>query len=129
MSNIQDGGAYRGTCDYAVYGPILFARIASIMAAIECGGQVHSVQSTDDRARNLRVRCPKAARVSVRSPAVLLHASHAPQGLGGRQAGCAQGGPEPGHGADENGGTHAAAPGEGRYDDEFVLGRGVDGGR
>jgi len=78
---------------------------------------------------DLRVHGPKAARVFVRNHAVLLHASHAPQGLGGRQAGCTQGGPEPGHGADEKSCTHAAAPGEGRYDDEFVLGRGVDSGR
>jgi signal transduction histidine kinase len=56
-------------------------------------------------------------------------ASHAPEGLGGRHAGGADGGQEPGDGADREGGGQPAGPGDGRDDDSPMFEMGVEGGR
>jgi hypothetical protein len=54
--------------------------------------------------------------------------SQRPEGLGGGQPGGADGGQQPGEGADENGGNQAPGPGLGRDDGGPALDVRVDGG-
>src|SRR5260370_28753227 len=54
--------------------------------------------------------------------------SDAPERLSGGQAGGADGGQQPGQGADDDGGGQAAGPGFGRDIDELAVAVGVDGG-
>ena len=66
-----------------------------------------------------------AARIRPSGVPVL---SDAPERLGGGQAGGADGGQQPGQGADDDGGGQAAGPGFGRDDDGLAVAAGVDGG-
>src|SRR5258707_10514826 len=54
--------------------------------------------------------------------------SDAPERLSGGQAGGADGGQQPGQGADDDGGGEPSGPGFGRDDGELAVAAGVDGG-
>src|SRR5260370_1448882 len=54
--------------------------------------------------------------------------SDAPERLAGGQAGGADGGQQPGQGADDDGGGQPSGPGFGRDDEELAVALGVDGG-
>jgi hypothetical protein len=61
-------------------------------------------------------------------PGSAVSSSRAPQRLDGRHPGGAQGGPQTGDFADENGGADAPTPGEDGDHNQLVLGGGADGG-
>src|SRR3954447_3573051 len=54
--------------------------------------------------------------------------SNAPERPGGRQAGSADGGQQPGEGANDDGGGQSSGPGFGRDDEELVVAAGVEDG-